>query len=349
MKSFLKLLVIIPLLLISTSVLAQNQCTELFADSISVVTKIRQDGAPIYDTQYGGKTVPSILVNKNTYKSIQPLLAKTLGIVVAHQKGYRNDHGSLRLGNFFIDRDLPGYRNRGEINATGISWTSVAGYLDHTYKNKGAYVRVEVLFDLTDSEFNTALAYQKMRRAALVRPDFIFGGGRNPEDVNNRLSRGGEICFSFSCGSSTSEHVAEMTRKLNAMGIASVETYMNRPIVKNFIAKMKSEILEADLVDGLFPQMTLTGELKAELEKVFPELTSKDHSEMINWVVGYSISKDYADLLTLLDIHDSSSYSNISSPRAKAIVVYDANVSDGDFKKPSYVSEGIFSTWKHTN
>ncbi len=349
MKSAFKLLLVVQLLLLPAITFAQVQCLDLFGQQSSFRERLKASGAPVFDTQYAGKTVSSVLVNSQTYKALAPTLKNTIGIVVAHQKGYRNDHGSVRIGDFFVDRDLPGYRNRGEINNTGIAWGTVKDYLDYAYKKAGTYVRVEALFELSNAEYNTALIYQKMRRAALVRPDFTFGGGNNPKEVNNRLDRGGEICFSFSCGSSTPEHVREIAQKLSQLGITDLSAYMSRPSIKDYIQQMKEQILEADLIDGLFPEMTLTGALKTELEKAFPELTDQQRNTVTNWVVGLSISKDYENLINSLQIHNSSSFSNITSKRSSTILVYDANVSDKDFLTSDYMSEGIFSTWKHKN
>jgi hypothetical protein len=97
MKTFIRSLLLLSLLSAAPlTTWAQSQCVQLFAKA-TAISNIRELDVPVYDVTYQGKKVPSVLVNEQSYAKIQPLLQKTLGIVVIHQTGYNNDHGMMRL------------------------------------------------------------------------------------------------------------------------------------------------------------------------------------------------------------------------------------------------------------
>jgi len=195
-------------LILPTVSFSQNHCAAVFQEQKSIISELKSiQGVATGEVSAANKRIPVVLANAESIASLKVILQKTLGIVIAHQKGYRNDHGLLRLGDYFIDRDIPGYRRDGELNTTGISWAKVNDYVQYQYGREGGYNRIEVVFDLSQTEFETAMIYQKMRQAAIVRPDFNFGGDYNPKDVNNRLTDCGEICFSFSTGSAVEAQV----------------------------------------------------------------------------------------------------------------------------------------------
>jgi len=346
MKFLIHSLVASVIVFSSTVTWSQTQCANLFA-APTVAEKVAALNLPVFQNTINGKAFPSILVNKNTYPQLQNILQKTLGIVVIHQTGHGNDHGMLRLGDFFIDRDLPGYRARGEINNTGISWASVADYVSYAQLTNLPYNRIEVLFDLSDAEYNTALAYQKMRRAGIVRPDFTFGTDTNDKLAPTRLAQGGEICFSFSCGSSTRSQIYEIQNNLRSLGVTDVDSFMQSAAVKAFLDKAKAKLLTANLTWELNADMMTT---VPNADGVLQLMKIKDaaaKSVALDWVVGLSLTQDYQQLLQTLNVHNSSDFSNINNPRATGVLVYDANVNVADFLSIEYRSVGAFSTYAH--
>ena len=137
MNNIIKIYLITGILALSLSplnVFAGPQCVELFHQQNSIEKRLEASPVAIGEVSITNKKLPVILVNKNSISSLDPIYKKSLGFVVTHQKGYNNDHGLLRLGDYFIDRDTPGYRSRGEINSTGISWASVKEYTDYSYR-----------------------------------------------------------------------------------------------------------------------------------------------------------------------------------------------------------------------
>lgn len=349
MKQFLRYAILTAALTFTaSSAWSQDKCVQLFDIPFKVIDQINLTDAPVYQGSYEGKTFPSILVNNRTYDKMQNALSKTLGITVIHQTGHGNDHGMLRLGDYFIDRDLPGYRSRGEINKTGIAWASVKEYLVYAEYAQTPYNRIEVLFDLNDAEYETATAYQKMRRAGLIRPDFTYGTDTNPRDLNNRLDGGGEICFSFSCGTSASAQIYQIKRELNKIGVQDVNAFMANPEVVAFVKEARNKILRLGYtVYDLNPDMMADNRKAPAVGRLLNLKKGASRTIALNWIVGLAFTSEYNTLLNTLGINGSSDFSNISSPRAIGMLVYDAVVSDADFMSPDYQSTGAFSTYEH--
>lgn len=328
---------------------AAPQCVQLFKTPTSTLLReIENKPVPRGDVRLANKTIPIILVNHNSVSSLLPVYSKSIGFVVTHQRGAGNDHGLFRLGEYFIDRDAPGMRARGEVNQTGISWASVKDYVDHTYKKGGGQNRIEVLFELTESEFNTATIYQKMRRAALIRPDFSFGRDTNPQDTNNRLAQNAENCFSFCTGAGAQSQNQTIRQKINQLSGVDSTTLLNNAEMKTYIDGIKKYLLESDLSDA-FLNPTLTTHLDTPQNIKNLNLDRNAEIELLNWIVGFKISEDYTSLLRNLNIHNSSDFSNVDSPRATAVLVYDATVGADYFLTSQYESQGVFSTWKNTD
>jgi hypothetical protein len=324
---------------------AANKCVHLFAESVSVIPELQKLQVPAGEISIYEKKIPVVLVNAKSVSELKDLYNQSLGIVVAHQKGYNNDHGLFRLGDFFIDRDSPGYRSRGEIHKTGISYAFVKDYVDYVHQHKNSPNRIEVLFKLSPLEFQTAVLYQKMRRAAILRPDFSFGADSNPKNINNRMQDCGEICFSFSTGSNARSQADSAVRQIEKTGLAKFSDVSNLKSFKNFIHQAKEILWNANLSDQqLNPAMFQN--LKVPKKIADLELNNEQQNELVRWIIGEKLSSEYADLLDLLDIHNSSDFSNVHSQRATAILVYDSNISPQQFLSAGYASEGIFSTLK---
>lgn len=346
MKNVILFKLLFVLALSSSSLsLAQNKCVDVFKTDANVISELQKITAGTVDIY--NKKIPVVLVNRDSVDQLNELYNQSLGIVVAHQKGYNNDHGLFRLSDIFIDRDSPGQRHRGEINKTGISFASVQEYTAYTYKSKQSYNRIEVLFKLSESEYNTALVYQKMRRAAILRPDFSFGGDNNPKNVNNRMTDCGEICFSFSTGSSASSQANSAKRQAEKMGLLDLQKLTETKEFKTFFTTVDQYFLKASFSNtDLSPDIVTNFKIPKAIQKL--KLAEKDQAELVRWVIGFNISKNYAELLQTLEISNSSDYSNVRSARASAVLVYDGAISKTDFANPNYISEGIFSTWRNT-
>lgn len=349
-KNYLQL-VVTTAVLTTTPLMASAQlaCHQLFEQATASKSQT-QFNAPTFQATAFGKKIPAVLVNADTYANLKPLLNKSLGIAVTHQTGYSNDHGLLRLDNHFIDRDVPGRRGRGEIHETGISWASVDGYLDYGKKSGSSYNRIEVLFELTTAEHDTAVSYQKMRRAGIVRPDFIYGGSKNPANKNNRLNEGGEICFSFSCGSVLQQQIASIESELSKLGLKNTTGFLKIPDVQKYIRSVQQNLVSASIEKSdLNPFVPNNDVLTSKAVKVLLHYVKPAHwQNALNWIVGLALTKDYANLIQTLGIHDSPDFSNVRSARATAILIYDSKVSDDGFLSPDYKSVGAFSTWTHT-
>jgi len=331
-------------LYVNTFAYAQNQCGDIFRSENSIVSQLENTSIAIGSVEVSRKRIPTMLVNKQSVDSLKEIYNRSLGIVVAHQKGYKNDHGLLRLGDYFIDRDIPGYRNRGEINTTGISWAPVREYTQYAYGKQGGYNRVEVLFELSASEYETAMMYQKMRRAAIIRPDFTFGGDNNPKEVNNRLTDCGEICFSFSTGSATRSQEQSIRRKIQTYKITNVDALMSTADIVQYIDAVKNYLNKSGLQGfELTPDLSLKFEVPSTVKNLNLDQTAQ--KDLLNWIAGLQITTEYRQLLELLQINNSSDYSSVRSPRASAVLIYDGQTTKEDFLKPEYKSEGVFSTW----
>lgn len=345
------------LIIFAHTVQAKNMCAGLFSDNTFYQKFLFNKNLPTAEIDYGGKKVVAILANAKSYDELSRIQAESMGIAVIHQGDWRNDHGMLRLGGYFIDRDTPGARRQGETNTTGIAWASVKQYVDYASQRVGGYNRVEVLFDLNASEMKAAVTYQKMRRAGIVRPDFTFGGDNNPKHLNNRLADCGEICFSFSTGSAIYGQIRAIEQNLAKINITNPKEFIEQPKIKEYLDKTLNKLFEANLdQNALNPSFTegqqgFTGILGGLFGKKDAKPTELQNltTEDINWLIGYKASIDYYNLLSTLQIRNSNDFSNLSSPRAKAVVIYDASVSAERFLSKDYNSKGVFSTWYNKN
>lgn len=339
---------------ISSISTAQIQCQNLFNDYSKqklpqLLQKLSGLPVPIGEVSISLKSgntkrLPVILVNAKSLESISPIYEQSIGMVVAHQKGHSNDHGLLRLGKYFIDRDVPGIRSRGEINNTGISWSPVKDFVDYATK-KLTSNRIEVMFELSATEYNTSLLYQKMRRGAMIRPDFTFGQDKNNPEWNNVIKTG-ENCFTFCTGSGVAQQINAIKEKINSITHQPTDVLMVNLEVAKYTEIIKSNLLKIDLsASHLNPDLVLLGEIPNIVKNL--NLSRTLEVELLNWIVGLKISQDYYELLQTLNIKNSSSFSNVESNRATAVLIYDAKVNPQTFLSAQYTSNGIFSTWKN--
>jgi hypothetical protein len=327
------------------NVQAQRKCNLIHQSTLATEAFLKSKNKVASGmVQTMGNKVPVVLVNTTSYPLLSEAFSRSIGVVVTHQPDYNNDHGLLRVGDQFMDRDTPGARNRGELNQTGISWASVKGYLDYTRGATESYKRIEVVFQLTETEFNVVNAYQKMRQAALIRPDFTFGGDNNPKNQMNHLPEGGEICFSFSTGSSVSSQISGIKRKISAYGLKNLEELSKSADFQNYLRSAVDLVGSSPFNSrSLNPQMLKNLETPNFVKEL--KLTAEKQTELTNWLVGLKLSQDYHEILSSLEIQNSSDFSNVRSRQASAVFIYDGATTAQDFAKPNYTSKGIFSTW----
>lgn len=340
------------LIYLSVAAKAQFVCRDIFITSLQkrqsiaenlVRSKVASVAKP---TSHGA--IPVILGNIKNFDALKSLYEKSIGIVVQHQPDYNNDHGMYRLGLNYIDMDSPGYRQRGELYQTGLSWVSMKEYLQYSFGRNGS-VRIEVLYKLNDFDYSTAYAYQAMRRAAIVRAPFTFGGGRPNLKLANMLAQGGENCFSFCGGTSLRSQISEMSAKLGADGYTQLSDLMEDKDVQGYLAEAKKALLTADPNNTY--QLNSSIGLNIEVPQAIASQAAyaggnmMKKAEILNWLIGYKLSTDYNALLTKLGVFGGNSFEGVNNAEASAVVIYDGSQTTDSFQTKNYLSKGIFSTW----
>jgi hypothetical protein len=291
--------------------------------------------------------IPAILLNTETSPKLGSVLDTSLGTVVSYQPGYNNDHGILRVQRTLADLDSPGGRSRGELHKTGISWSPLEEYLAYS-KNRNR-IRIEVAYALTQDESNTVVIYHRMRRAAIIRVPFRFGGAVVEKGKPNTLENAGEHCFIFCSGSGVSSQVREMESKIAAYGMGSATEILQRTDVQNWLMDVKFALSKADKNDAqaLSPLISLNAGVPESLIEGLSRMEKIQKVEFLNWLAGYQFSVDYSKVLQTLQVPGDNGYQGIHSPRAVAVLVYDGVVSPRDFVSPNYEAKGVFSNWGH--
>jgi hypothetical protein len=295
--------------------------------------------------------VPILLLNKETVKAMLPLLQNSIGIQVALQPNWKNDHGLLRVGTSIIDMDTPGARSFGELYETGLAWKDVQEYTAR--KNNNAYKVIEVVYTLTPQEQQTASVYQRVRRAALYRVPFTFGGGKANNNYPNMVPHGGENCFSFCRGTSLSSQISYMqaeVQKLTGRSYEELKTiepvlqFLNQAIQK--IANVRDVNSKDELNNSMLMNLK---ETKATLDLLAPEKPEQEKQVLLNWIVSLETSLRYANLLRNLGVGGGNGWEGSTNTRATAILVHDVTASREQFVDPNYTLPGVFNTWKHAD
>ena len=315
-------------------------------------------GVPMMVKKTGGGNTPVILVNSGSYKKLAELFKSSLGVWVQLQPDYRNDHGMLRVADKVIDVDSPGARGYGELHDTGLSWKPVLPYMAR--QRDGAAVKIEVNYVLTKPEMAVAEFYQRIRRSAIFRVPFTFGGGRADLTKPNSLQRGGEHCFVFCRGGSLSEQVSAIGAEIQKLNVPNVTTYMGQERVKSFLDLVRQRVNEwnvgfdeGDVRGGAFENSALSkmrGEARPILEEfadIFPAgLPAGKRLEFANWVVSHNAAAEYQMLLQNLRVGGGMGFEGMGTPRATFVLIYDfAPGAEQAFRNGTYTTRGIFSSW----
>ncbi|MBL7689712.1 MAG: hypothetical protein JNJ49_16870 [Bdellovibrionaceae bacterium] len=323
-------------------------CEDLFTKIDSSRTRpeitllARQKNVPnvILQTQNG--PIPVLQFNDRTAPALREILGKSLGTLVQLQPGWRNDHGMLRVFDKVIDVDTPGARGFGELHTTGLAWKTLDTWLPRRRGSENTVIEVGYLLSPMDQV--TVRYYQTVRRAAIIRVPFTFGGGGAQIASPTRLNDG-ENCFSFARGSSLSGHIRQMESELRTRTGKSFQELKAVPEVAQFLAKARGEIaaLSPDSVK-LNDRVALEWqEARALIGKLGGDAT------LLNWLIGMDATTSYNELFRHLEISGESSFSDMNHRQASFVLVYDDIASKEQFEARDFKRSGIFSTWTHQN
>ena len=335
-------------LLFSVNASAQV-CEDLFTKIDSSRTRpeitllARQKNIPnvILQTQNG--PIPVLQFNDRTAPALRDILGKSLGTLVQLQPEWRNDHGMLRAFDQVIDVDTPGARGFGELHTTGLAWKNLDSWLPRRRGSQNAVIEVGYLLSPMDQV--SVKYYQTVRRAAIIRVPFTFGGGGAQIASPTRLNDG-ENCFSFARGSSLSGHVRQMESELRTRTGKSFQELKNTPEVAQFLLKARAEIAAHPPESGkLNDRLALEW---PEAQSVLGKLGGVD-ATLLNWLIGMDATTSYNELLRYLEVSGESGFSDMNHRRASFVLVYDDAASKEQFESREFQRPGIFSTWTHQN
>ncbi len=322
---------------------------EAIAARAGLVEKLKTAQIPAFLKDTPNGPIPVIQMNKTTAATpgMTEFLGNSLGVQVFLQPGWRNDHGSFRLGKFMIDVDTPGARNFGELHETGLAWKEVSRYLPR--RRDDADGILEVAYSLTPEEMKIANTYQRMRRAAIIRVPFTFGGGDIDRTLPNLLEVGGEHCFLFCNGSQLSTQVRGLRAKVSEFGIPDLDAFLQAPETTDFVAKSDALILTAKL-DGneSFPRMLQPLNTTAFMRMARAKGANIPPAKRVvfmNWVYGLVASQRYEKLYRELQISGNIGVQDAAHPRATAILIYSTEVHAPEFQAATFQAKGIFTNW----
>lgn len=307
----------------------------------------KKNGIPVFIKQNDkGVEVPVILVNKKTAPQLAGLFDNSFGTQVVLQADWNNDHGLLRSGKYIIDLDAPGARGYGEIEQTGLAWKDINTYLP--LKKAGSYPVLEVSYLLTPNEKSVIDYYQKVRRSALFRVRFSFGGFQGP-DYPNMLKGGGEHCFIFCKAEAVSYHVTEIRSRLVNLGLQNPEELLNNPDVIKKLGTIQ-EVFNEVQPQQLHSNILSTDGMLDLMAPYYPQnITTKAQKlEFINWLVSYDSSKKYSSVLKGLGVTGDYGLRDAMNQRASAIFIYDEGADASTFTNATYSKSGKFVSWPQT-
>jgi hypothetical protein len=294
--------------------------------------------------------VPVILVNAETLPTLRPILEQSAGYMFVQQVGYRNDHGLMRTGLHIIDADTPGARGFGEIHATGLAWKHVPSYLARRQDN--AYVMIETGYLLPKQDYEVISYYQRMRRAAIFRIPFTFGGGQRRTDASNLLENSGENCFGFCKGQTVQSNLSEISARLQKLGVADVHALMNDKVVIEFLIEAKRDLLKANVDDAnVMKWSQFNGpEVQNQLAHVLPAtLTATEKSVFINWILALDATKQYSEFQKKYKVSSDGGYRDLQNGQTSFVLIYDSMRKADSFREATYQSPGVFYTWDSQN
>ncbi len=269
-------------------------------------------------------------------------LENSFGTQVALQKDWNNDHGLLRAGEYIIDLDSPGGRGYGEIEATGLAWKNLYSYVQR--RTAGTSPVLEVSYLLTPSERDTVDYYQKVRRAALFRVKFTFGGHNGP-DYPNLLKNGGEHCFVFCKAQGVYSQTSEIKSRLMALGIKDPDALLKSDKVKFAIEQIQHMINETG-PEKLHSSILSHKDTLSLFNDIYPEnISDAKKLELVNWIISYDSTKKYGKVMSDLGVSGDYGVGDAMNKRASAVFVYDEAADESAFKDAIYTNEGKMVNW----
>ena len=316
---------------------------DTLAARADILHLVRENNIPAFSKKITGGEISVILMDRTTAPKLEPFLAQSLGTQIQLQPNWKNDHGSLRVTNHLIDADTPGARSYGELHKTGIAWKPLDSYM--VRRQTGHHVILEVAYRLTPYERSVAEYYQRVRRAAVFRVKFTFGSGRSAEDYVNQLDGGGEHCFLFCKGTQVQTQVREIESKLGQAGVADSNAILGSPEVQKYLGQVIPKLMAAnpDQENSLNASLIQQPEDLAVIAPLKPE--RMDIRLFAEWLVALDASRKYSQLLISLRVTSSTGMSDMNNPRATAILIYDSDGKDQQFRDATYTSHGIFYNW----
>lgn len=316
----------------------------------TLIEQLKNDSKiPSFLKQTRSGDVPVILLNANTYQQLKPVLDNSMGTMIVQQLGYKNDHGLMRVGQNIIDVDTPGARGFGEINRTGLSWKPMESYLKRRLKNESNnYYIVEVGYILSPQELADSRFYHLVRRAAIIRVPFTYGGLNVDRNQSNMLSAG-EHCFVFCKGGAVSSHVREIERKLKAYGIESVSEFMKRPEVAVFVREARDYMLTLKNFDEQSLNWAVLQKLRSAkiIRKKFSNFDEHRQDLLLNWIVGYDASLAYENLRVSLGMTSDYGFGDMNNTRAAFVLVYGKSTDNKAFETATFESPGVMYSWRN--
>ncbi|MBC7711718.1 MAG: hypothetical protein H7177_00165 [Rhizobacter sp.] len=293
-----------------------------------------------------GVDIPVILLNKDTGKKLEKFLANSFGTEVALQPDYNNDHGLLRAGKYIIDLDSPGARGYGEIEETGLAWKNVDSYLAR--RTVQSSPTLEVSYLLTPNEKSIIDYYQKVRRAALFRVKFSFGGYDGP-DYPNLLKNGGEHCFIFCKAQGVYNQSSEIRSRLINLGITDPDALLQDAKAKLAIQQVQDIMNETEPND-LHSFMLSDKSMLNLFKDFYPKTvkTDKDRLDILNWIISYDSTKKYGAVMKDLGVSGDYGIGDAMNSRASVIFIYDEGADPAAFKNATYTNNGKMVSWPQT-
>ena len=316
--------------------------------------QIRSKQIPARITRGQQNNIPVVLLNDHTAIQLSPYILKSMGTQVVYQPEWRNDHGLVRFQNVIADMDAPGARRFGELHATGIQWKELYKYVElRSEPGRGRQVLMEVSYALNRSESEVASIYPTMRRSAIVRVPFTFGGRQGNLEQQNMLKNSGEHCFIFCSGSGIGGQIREIADNYQQMKLGDIEVILKDAEVEAFLDKVDLILIGSQRSNQekyMIPEIAKYIKGYPELtQRIFKDLTEVQKIEAMNWIIAYRASKNYQSLLKNLKISGDTGYRDMANPRATALLIYDNGVTGEQFTSPDYRAEGKFSSWTHQN
>jgi hypothetical protein len=349
---------------ISTSLLAQNKCAQVFKHvdfhveylKQRTLSIIKDKNIPAFYRRIGKQKVPVILLNQETYPIVKELLEDSISQSLA-LTGRGNDHSGLLIGaRDFSEREFYSYPNQvpRENVKFGINDTSiiVRDFSKTIEKNKrGNYLLFN--YSTTKDEKNVIEYYARIRRAGL----FHVKNGWNPKEPIpfslQTICKGEEKCHDYISFTSMVQEQINAIKGLiwlRAGKINSADFILSSPQAKEIQSLAKDKIMRINLSPYFTKNVGEKGILFGQEEvlhprlfehKVFfdlvnqlvlPEANHTQRLQLINLIVAAKALEEFKHVSKTLHINKYDPWPDHlnGSPRLNAIYVIHAENMQGE-------------------